>query len=339
MAWVVILSEEERTVFSFDEKCLYINGKPCEEQLKGLPYYVFKYLAECSPSFRSCDKIFEDVWVKLGKNKPVNDASIRDKISFIRRYLGDTEEPYKYIETSDGDYRCTKHADDKDLRTLFENPKAPSKIPESTRLLGKLDFSEAKDITYLRRVENAKRVMAELNNGFELLRSSKSINDFQKARFMIASAIEKCPSHAEIIMELDPDDDTDNSVCELGWEKASDRLKKKLSSLVDRYSALVEKDLSELGSVDPDLELLKLNYLMYIQEWHLTLSFLEETLKREQEGIRIAASQIQKEYLQKAIRSIESSLDFYYREKDREETMRIDDEVDAYRRKADKDLA
>lgn len=109
MAWVVILSEEEKILFSFDEKCLYINEKPCDKKLEGLPFYVFKYLVDNSPHFKTCDEIFQNVWVlELGKNRPVNDASIRDKITIIRKYLGDTTEPYKYIETSDGSYRSTK---------------------------------------------------------------------------------------------------------------------------------------------------------------------------------------------------------------------------------------
>lgn len=128
MAWIVILSEEEKKLFSFDEKCLYIDGQPCEKKLKGLPFYVFKYLVECSPNFKTCDQIFDHVWVEeLGKDKPIDDASIRDKISIIRNYLGDTAEPYLYIETADKAYRSTKKgSSEEEPQRLFTNNATPA---------------------------------------------------------------------------------------------------------------------------------------------------------------------------------------------------------------------
>ena len=191
------------------------------------------------------------------------------------------------------------------------------------------DFSKSKDLAYLRKVERAKRIMTDLNEALELMKEATSVNDFQKARFQIVRAIEKCPSYAEIILATYSDEE-EGELLENGWDVISDKLKRKLILLIEHYNALVEKDLSEIGEIDSDLALIKLDFLLYLQDWHLTVAFLEETLKREQEGLRLAESQIQKEYLQRTIRYTESRLEYSHKG-DKEDDMKIDDRVDAYR--------
>ncbi len=105
MGYYVILSLEDERYFSFDDHLLYEKGIPAEKDLKGIAFYVYKYLATHSPNYIDRDRIFDDVWVlEMKKNRPRNQASYRDKIPLLRKYLGDTAEPFKYIE-SDGNYR------------------------------------------------------------------------------------------------------------------------------------------------------------------------------------------------------------------------------------------
>jgi len=167
MAWVVILSEEEKKLFSFDEKCLYIDGQPCEKKLKGLPFYVYKYLVESYPSFLTCDQIFTRVWEEeLRKDKPIDDASIRDKISIIRSYLGDTSEPYQYVQTADKAYRSTKNGTTcPNPQQFFSKQKEWSSLPEGSSGSGSPRSKRPKEPTML--VED-RRVLASVAHDVHL---------------------------------------------------------------------------------------------------------------------------------------------------------------------------
>jgi len=337
MALVIVLSEE--ALFSFDEKCLYIDKKPCEEKLDGLPFHVLKYLAQNSPSYKTCEAIFHDVWVvKLGKERPVNDASIRDKISIIRSYLGDDTKPYQFIQTSDGEYRCTKSICDTDIREFFgKKPKSKGTKAETppdispAKISDGLDFSNARNLAYTRKIERAKRVIEELTQAFEALVVAQSENDVEIARVKIINSIRQCPTYAYFILELLEDDNSDDVVLSLPWDEVSIKLKAELIGMIDHYERTLERNLSEGLGDNPEIESIKIDLLLGFREgWHIMVSFLEETLRREQENLRLAESQLQKEFVQNLIKKTELKLDLA-RDRAVEEDRTFDTAMISYR--------
>lgn len=195
----------------------------------------------------------------------------------------------------------------------------------------KFGLSDKKELSYLRKVEYAKRVMNELEEALNLLRLSKNESEFRKARFGIISAIRKIPQYAEIILNelVNEDDESQDDRSKYDLSK---RLQDKLTILVDRYIKLIEKDQSEIEEIDDELISLKWDLLEEaVKGWHITVACLEVTLKREQELLQLANSEIQKENLKKDIRHIRDEYDFYV-EGTKEIDIRIDDEIDTYRR-------
>lgn len=337
MGFWVFFTDDKLEYYDSDDCALYLSSNRIVEIVNN-DKVIFEFLVSHRNQPMTRGQIQSEIygWSNIGEgnNKNADRGPVDQAISKLRRNLDDyrwciktvSGYGYKYIgpkkvdkETADAvpnprqvyDEKSTKHEVD-------------SKIPVPS-----LNFDNARDLTYMRKVERAKRTMTELNDALKLMKEAETVEAFQKARFRIADAIEKCPSYAEIILEVYGDENEGTELLEKKWQKISDKLKRELVKLIKHYSSLIEKEIFEIETVDPDLAMVKLEFLEYLKDFHLTVAILEETLKREQERLRSTESQIQKEYLQRTIRKTEYRFDCS-RERDREEDMVIDDMVDAY---------
>lgn len=109
MSQIVLLSKEEKTFFSFEERRLFVQGVPCNKTLKGIPLEVLKYLSEKSPEYIPYQDVFEEVWAnRLDKALyPKDNSRMREVLGDIRNYLHEEQAPYKYIQSDYGKCRST----------------------------------------------------------------------------------------------------------------------------------------------------------------------------------------------------------------------------------------
>lgn len=337
MGFWVFFTDDKLEYYDSDDCALYLSSNRVVEIVsndKTIFDFLISHRNQPMTRLQIQKQIYSWTDINDGDNKDADRGPIDQAISKLRGTLGNYRWCIKTVRGHGYKYIGPEKVDKDTADAIPNKEKSQGKPTEEYKSeintpIVSFDFSKSKDLAYLRKVERAKRIMTDLNEALELMKEATSVNDFQKARFQIVRAIEKCPSYAEIILATYRDEE-EGELLENGWDEISDKLKRKLILLIEHYNALVEKDLSEIGEIDSDLALIKLDFLLYLQDWHLTVAFLEETLKREQEGLRLAESQIQKEYLQRNIRYTESRLE-YSHQGDKEDDMKIDDRVDAYR--------
>ncbi len=146
MSFVVILSKEDKTFFSFDEMCLYKNGKPKNEKLDEMPLEIFRYLAEFSPELKTYDEIFNEVWVIRTKkqyalDKCPDDGTIKQHILTLHRYLED-KKPFKFIQSGSKSYKSTVKIFDTEM--TFHNSEILSLGDQLDKVIEELENIQVK---------------------------------------------------------------------------------------------------------------------------------------------------------------------------------------------------
>lgn len=263
-----------------------------------------------------------------------------DEVSlFIKRYLIESDEEIssmKSLEKST-DYSeqqgvKKKQKQEKDYEPFIQkrNEGEPLTEPQASDFAHLVTLTSGNDFTY-RKVERAKNALHELTESFDLLRTAENISAFEKARTRIINDIRLCTIYTFIILALLADEDDVARLQTTDWYAASEDLQNKLKGMIKHYEALLENDVSKAECKDPDLAAIKIDFLLGLYEgWHLTAAFLEEALRLEDENLKRAESEVQKEYIQNKIKDLSLNLD-YFRERAKEEDRIIDDSIAAYK--------